>query len=190
MYWNPMERKDYLWLTKDFCSINPKSSASLESEIQDFRKLLIIKATKQANSTINLQLTSLPDALRFLDDLVSSAPFTFRKKERSSWDSVFQGQTLTNSLVVPAFLSLGKVVSWKTQLQMVRRSLANCKDLAGVGIHNLQCLVVTQVSTDWLFNLQPSPISLTVALVPHVPSRIPYFTWVFEAVDMPLSSHL
>ena len=124
-----------------------------------------MKASKKANSTIKLRLTSLPSALRSLDNC---CPVTSSLSGRRKWaaEAVSPGQTLTNSLAVPTFLSLGKVISWKTQLQPGRHCLAKSKNLAGVSINNLQCLVVTQVSADWLFNLQPSSVSLTAALIP------------------------
>lgn len=83
--------------------------------------------------------------------------------ERRKWaaETGSPGQALTNSLVVSTFLSPGKVISWKSRFWLVRHCLANSRDVAGVGINNLQCLVMTQVSADWLFHLQPSPISLT-----------------------------
>ena len=109
--------------------------------------------------------------------------------ERRKWaaETVSLGQILTNSLVVRTFFSTGKVISWKTQLQLVRHCLANSKDVAGLGINNLQCLVVTQVSADWLFNLQASPISLTA---PRSRTSLPGSHASSGLVDTPLSSQL
>lgn len=112
--------------------------------------------------------------------------------ERRKWaaETVSQDRPWLILLLFTPFSVPAKSLTGKTQLQLLRASLAHSKDLAGVGINNLQCLVVTQVSADGLFNLQPTPVSLTVALVPHVPSRIPNLTWVFGGVDSPLSSCL
>lgn len=100
----------------------------------------------------------------------------------SSWDS--PEQTRTNSLV-RTFLGGLESFAGKTGLQLLRHWLANSEDLAGGGINNLQCLLQTSCLI-----CSPGPVSGTVAVVPHGPSKFPSLAWVLRAGDVPLSSCL